>query len=178
MKLGEDNGSGRAVGIPEVKNEHDTATVPKVFGQKLIAPDSMMDFGFMRAGRSKVKMSDKDIEIERSNLKFREMALNGISAYMLSSEGQIVKTNSKQVGEGEYVFVKVKTQVRIWRGGISVFDDGDLSILWHRPHILIDTASDEFQIGVITDIHAFDLVSLFAILKNVGVIGNADEESA
>ena len=116
----------------------------------------------------KVRNNEIFMEKKRSDNRFKELQLNGTKIYLLNSKGDIVETTSKMCGDDEYIFTLMDGILRIWKGGVSVFEDGSKDILFHRPHMIVEFNSDGYP--VVSDIHNFEIIPLLRIFNAIGLI--------
>lgn len=150
----------------EIKS--DEVGIPKVVQKRSISPDSIPGISIVKKTQSKVKESEMEIERRKSDERFKELRMNDVLVYLLNSTNQIVKTSSKMCGDDEYLFTISDNGLRVWKGGISVFEDGSKDILFNRPHIAIDF-SDELW-TLVTDIHSFEIKPILRILDAVNAL--------
>jgi len=143
-------------------------SVPKVVERRRFDVSSIVGLDISK-GKSKgaVRASEIDVERRKSMDKFNELRMNGVSLYLLNADGEIVKTTSRVCGDDEYMFVFLEKILYIWKGGVSVFEDGSPDILFHRPHIVVDFSGDDFVFT--TDIHEFDVLPVLGIFKAIGL---------
>lgn len=150
----------------EDKGENEVS-VPKIAkGNQIIGIGKLNIVGSKLGG--KVKKSEVELERKRSNERFKELQLNGTKLFLLNSKGEIVETSSKMCGDDEYMFTALDGTLRVWKGGISVFDDGANDILFHRPHLAVNF--NESNYPVISDVHNFEMIPIMRILNAIGVI--------
>ena len=141
-------------------------TSPEVIGRTKMLPESILNMSQIRRRKKLIPKDEKNAEIRRSSKAFEELALNGVVIHLLNIENALMPTTSKQCGEGEYMFIYVEGIVRIWRGGTSVFEDGDATVLWHRPHMAIDLRPGN-NLRVVTNIQEFELNKITAIFSTI-----------
>jgi len=152
----------------------DMVGIPTVSEKRTVSPDSVPGISIVKRMKSKVKLSEMEIERRKSDERFKELQINEIDVFLLNSRHDIVKTTSKMCGEDEYLFTISDDALRIWKGGISVFDDGSKDILFNRPHIAIDFAEDGWKL--LTDIHVFEVKPLLRILTAINALKEYLEE--
>ena len=152
----------------EKRDDRIGVSVPKVIPRhekSLSGLGSGIKSVLMSGKASKVKPSDVEVEKALSNEKFAEMILNEEIVNLLNADGNVVKTTSKMCGDNEFLYTVHDRVLRIWKGGISVFEDGSTEILFHRPHIVVEF--DKHGMLITTSIHKFELISLLSILNVV-----------
>ena len=142
-------------------------SVPKIAKGGQIVGLGSIGIGSSKFG-GKVKKSEIELERKRSKDRFKELQINGTKIFLLNAKGEFVETSSMSCGDDEYMFTALNGTLRIWKGGISVFDDGSKDILFHRPHIAIDFQDSGYP--VITDIHNFEIIPFMRILNAIGII--------
>jgi hypothetical protein len=138
---------------------------PEVLG-KAVVGDSFLSLNRLK-GKKKVKASEKALEIDKSNKAFEELKINGVKLFLLNELDAVMSTTSKMCGDGEYMFVLAEGVARMWRGGTSVFEDGDNVILFHRPHIAVDISGGENHLKLVTQIREFEFDKVYKILKAI-----------
>ena len=145
-------------------------SAPEVLGKTALGDGFLSGTRYSR--KKKVKSSEKAIEIDKSNKAFDELKMNGVRVFLLNDQNEVIGTTSKMCGEGEYMFTFAEGIVRVWRGGTSVFEDGDPTILFHRPHLAVDVSKGDKHLILVTQIREFDFGKIYRILTSFDKTGN------